>query len=165
MNIQQAHPNLKAFLFFLLVLTCGIFSMIVAFYAEKLFPDVNEEGLPLNSYPTEALRASIGGFSNLAISEKSILRGSLVPPSTATITLISALNRDTVRAYVNDNGEFLIDEVSPGNYRMIIVPAIESGLSKKTIDAINVQSGVPINLGILEMQKMRVSSLEEMTLH
>lgn len=164
MNIHQVHPNLKAFLFFILVLVCGIFSMILALYFEKIFP-TNNEHKGISTYPTEALRASFGGFTGFENSPnhsgESSLSGTIVPPSTAIISLISLTGDETVKGTANENGDLLINEIKPGDYEIIISPAPESGLAQKKIDVLSIQPNISRKMGIVELQEYNLVSRQE----
>lgn len=159
MNIQQANPSLKAFLFFLLVFISGIFSLGLALFFENVFQGVKQEKIiPMKSSSNEVLKASLGfdfisdsGPSVNAPTATSSLSGTLIPPSKAVISLISISKEDTIRTNVLEHGQFQIKEILGGDYEIVIEPSKESGLQKKTIDAVSIQSGISKNIGVLEL--------------
>ncbi len=87
------------------------------------------------------------------LNEKSSLSGSLVPQTTASISLISLINEDMVTIEVNENGNFLIEEINPGEYEMIIIPSTKSGLTTKTVDVLSIQAGISKEIGVIELQE------------
>ena len=124
MNIQGANPNIKAFLFFILVLASGLFSMILALYFDKIFPKVlQEKEIPANYYPSEAMKASLApdfnSFDQVQssnTSEMSSIYGSLTPAVEAFISVKSVDNGKAFHFVVNNSGDFTLRNIAAGPY-------------------------------------------------
>ena len=80
-----------------------------------------------------------------------IISGSVLPENIQT--LVSATNgTDTITAYTNEEGYFVLVGLDPGNYTVSVTPDPLSGFSEVVINNVEVVVGNTTNIGSVELQ-------------
>lgn len=78
------------------------------------------------------------------------IRGRINPDNVQT--LVTAFNEiDTVSAFTNDGGMFLLRGVPEGTYQLLITPEESSGFMEKTIDGVNVEINQSTDVGTIDL--------------
>jgi len=157
MNIHEANPNFKNFLFLLLIMFCGIFSILIAFFLQNPSQLINEH---FKKSATEGNQPSVMHASLFAspdqddhfdIHAKCTLTGTVVPFEKVMITAIR--NQDTLVTFTNTEGQFRMDRMDAGDYQLRFEPVRLGSIKNYQIDVVNLDPGASRDLGILEIKE------------